>query len=288
MDEAGIFRCAKYPFLMTLSVLARKVPLVLIEGYPNRRGPLNMKPDQRGEGEMKTQHPFIVGLMVAIALVALISPAWATPISSFNSTLTDPNDDISGFTGPYGEMTIVLTTATTATVTFTSDTAGGNTYLFGDGTSAGVNVNASSFTITGISGSNGGTGFTPGPYTAVNPPGTSNVSEFGLFNGVIDSDDGYTHASDRISFTLTNTGGTWASASNVLVANAEGYDAVAHIFVCAGTGTDCNASNAALATGFAGENGGVVVPVPEPSALLLLGIGLGGVAALNWRRQPRP
>ena len=238
---------------------------------------------------MKTQHPLIVGFMVAVALVALISPAWATPISSFNSTLTDPNADISGFTGPYGEMTIVLTTATTATVTFTSDTAGGNTYLFGDGTSAGVNVNASSFTITGISGSNGGTGFTPGPYTPVNPPGTSNVSEFGLFNGVIDSDDGYTHASDRISFTLTNTGGTWASASNVLVANAEGYDAVAHIFVCAGTGTDCNASNAALATGFAGENGGVSVPVPEPSALLLLlGIGLGGVAALNWRRQPRP
>jgi hypothetical protein len=151
--------------------------------------------------------------MVAVALVALISPAWATPISSFNSTLTEPNAAISGFTGPYGEMTIVLTTATTATVTFTSDTADGNTYLFGNGTSAGVNVNASSFTITGISGSNGGTGFTPGPYTAVNPPGTSNVSEFGLFNGVINSFGGYTHASDTISFTLTNTGGTWASAS---------------------------------------------------------------------------
>jgi hypothetical protein len=225
--------------------------------------------------------------MVAVALVALISPAWATPISSFNSTLTEPNAAISGFTGPYGEMTIVLTTATTATVTFTSDTADGNTYLFGNGTSAGVNVNASSFTITGISGSNGGTGFTPGPYTAVNPPGTSNVSEFGLFNGVINSFGGYTHASDTISFTLTNTGGTWASASDVLVANAQGYDAVAHIFVCEGTGTDCNASTDALATGFAGE-GGVGVPVPEPSALLLLGIGLGGMAALNWRRQPRP
>jgi hypothetical protein len=96
-----------------------------------------------------------------------------------------------------------------------------------------------------------------------------------------------THASDTISFTLTNTGGTWASASDVLVANAQGYDAVAHIFVCEGTGTDCNASTDALATGFAGE-GGVGVPVPEPSALLLLGIGLGGMAALNWRRQRRP
>jgi hypothetical protein len=235
---------------------------------------------------MKTRHPLIVGLMVAVALGALTSPAWATPtIPPFHSTLTDPNDAISGFAGPYGEMTIALTTATTATVTFTSDTVGGNTYLFGDGTSAGVNVNASSFTITGISGSNGGTGFTPGPYTVENPPGTTNVSEFGLFNGVIDSFDGYPNASDTISFTLTNTGGTWASASDVLVANADGYDAVAHIFVCAGTGT-CNASTGALATGFAGERSGSV-SVPEPSALLLLGIGLGGVAAFNWRQRPR-
>ena len=36
-----------------------------------------------------------------------------------------------------------------------------------------------------------------------------------------------------------------------------------------------------------GQNGGRRTAVPEPSATLLLALGLGGVVALEWRRRRR-
>src|SRR5947209_4321118 len=100
---------------------------------------------------------------------------------------------------------------TTATVKFTYLTNGGNIYLSGDGGSVDANVNATTFSLDNISGSNGGTGFPPGPYTQ---GGTGNIDGHGTFNGQVDSFDGFTHSSDMISFDLTNTSGTWASASD--------------------------------------------------------------------------
>src|ERR1700752_1844357 len=64
----------------------------------------------------------------------------------------------------------------------------------------------------------------------------------------LNSFDGFTHSSDTISFDVTDTSGTWASASNVLTANSDGFDAAAHIFV---TPSPANAANGAIATGFA-------------------------------------
>ena len=79
----------------------------------------------------------------------------------FTSEINTPNDAISPFTGPYATVDVNLTSATTASITFTSLVQGGNIYLFGGVNAVDLNVNASSFTVGAITGSNAGTGFTP-------------------------------------------------------------------------------------------------------------------------------
>jgi hypothetical protein len=188
--------------------------------------------------------------------------------ATFTSTLNVGNTAISGFTGPYGTVSITLINPSTATVTFHSNTVAGNVYLFGDGGSVALNVNAATFSVSNIVGTNSGTGFHPGPYTV----GSGNDDGFGHFNLKITSFDGFTHAASNITFTLTNTSGTWASASQVLAFNANGFDAAAHIFV---TSAPANASNSALATGFAGEGQG---HVPDGgTTVMLLGAALGAL-----------
>src|SRR5262249_39532155 len=145
------------------------------------------------------------------ALLLMGSQAKADVISF---DLTSGNSAISGFTGPYAHVDVNRTTPTMATITFTSLTNSGNIYLLGDGGSVGVNVNATSFTLGAISGSNAGTGFTPGPYS---DGGSGNQDGFGVFNQTINSFDGFTHSSDLISFNITDTSRTWATANDLLV-----------------------------------------------------------------------
>src|SRR5262249_51786514 len=145
----------------------------------------------------------------ALALGTSSLPAHAD-IISFD--LGSGNSAISGFTGPYAHVQVNRTSSTMATITFTSLTNSGNIYLLGDGGSVGVNVNASSFTLGTITGSNAGTGFTPGPWS---DGGAGNEDGFGSFNQTINSFDGFTHSSDMIAFDITNTSGTWAAAANV-------------------------------------------------------------------------
>jgi hypothetical protein len=214
----------------------------------------------------------------ALALFVVLAvgtvPAFADTISF---TINLGNAAISGFTGPYAEVSVDLTSATTATLTFTSDTNSGNIYLLGDGGSVAVNVNALTWTLSAITGSNAGTGFTPGTWS---DGGAGNEDGWGSFNQTINSFDGFTHSSDTISFTLTNTSGTWAGAANVLTPNASGYDVAAHIFV---TADPADGSNGALATGFA-TNGPAV---PEPGSLALFGSGLIGLAGMLRRKLQR-
>src|ERR1700746_645048 len=150
---------------------------------------------------------------VAIACIGFMAfTIQPTKADTFGFNLTNGNPAISGYPGPYGSVLVNRTSTTTATITFTSLLNSGNIYLFGGVSSVDVNVNAAAFTLTGITGSNAGTGFTPGIYSQSS---TGNVSQFGIFNGKVDSFDGYTHSSDNISFSLTNISGTWLSAASV-------------------------------------------------------------------------
>ncbi len=173
---------------------------------------------------------------------------------------------------PYVSVTVNRTNSTHATITFTSLTAAGNIYLMGDGSSVAVNVNATSWILSNVTGSNSGTGFTPGPYSN---GGSGNVDGFGAFNQRINSFDGFGHSSSTIRFTLSNTSGSWVNAAAVLAANSGGSLAAAHIFV---TVSPANAANGALSTGFA-ANGG---QVPDGGAtVMLLGVALGALGMVR-------
>jgi len=192
------------------------------------------------------------------------------------------NSAISGFTGPYAKVTVNRTSTTTADIIYQSLTNSGNIYLLGDGGSVDANINGA-FTVGTITGSNAGTGFTPGPYSN---SGSGNVDGFGVFNLTVTSFDGFTHSSDFIDVPVTLTSGTWASASDVLTINDFTHNAVAaaHIFV---TSAPADASNGAIVTGFAaGSNGGgPPTSIPEPGSLSLLAAVLLGVGALTRRRR---
>ena len=207
---------------------------------------------------------YIAAVLIAIAGLGL------QQANAFTSDLNAGNSAISGFTGPYGTVTITLV-GQVATVTFTSNTVAGNIYLFGAAQAIDLNVNATTFTVGPVLGTNAGTGFTPGPLTA---GGSQNVDGLGTFNLSIDSFDGFTHSSDTVTFTVTNTSLTpWATANDVIINNAAGFDAAAHIFV---TTSPANASNSALATGFAGE--GPQTNVPDGgTTVMLLGAALGAL-----------
>ena len=176
-------------------------------------------------------------------------------------TIGVPNTQLAGYSGPYATTTVHLVDATHATITFDAQTNGGYVYLLGDGSEADVNVNATSWTISGIAGTNPYAGFTPGPYF---DGGSGNVSAFGTFNQTVNGFDGFDHAAAEVSYTLTNMGGTWGSDGDVLTPNAGGYVAAVHAFACA---SPCTQAEGATVTGFAGSGGS---SVPEPAGLSLI------------------
>ena len=200
---------------------------------------------------------------------------------TLTSSLTNGNPGVAGFSN-FGTVTVNLTDSTHATITFTANESGSNAYLFGGAQAVDVQVNASSWAISGISSTALNSTFTSGPVTN---GGSNTVDGFGTFNQTFDSFDGFQHSSSVVSFTVQNTSGTWASAGNVL-GNTGGFDAAAHIFVCSASAANCSATgSSATATGFASEDAGsgtITGSVPEPTSIALLGgVVLGVVRVLR-------
>src|SRR6266404_3638048 len=105
--------------------------------------------------KMKTLSRAALGLASLAAVLMTSGSAKAISVS-----LNVPNPGITAYAGPYGSVTINLTDSTHASIEFqaSDSSVGGYHFLFGDGGSVGVNVNADSFTFGGVSTSTGYTG----------------------------------------------------------------------------------------------------------------------------------
>jgi hypothetical protein len=193
-------------------------------------------------------------------------------------TLGVGNSAVSGYPAPYGTVTVHLTSSTTATLTFTTDSVGQYTYVMVDGGAMAAN---GSFTATGT------------PYNIVQLPGfagtsfssgAGNLDSIGTFSVEWDNTDSYDHAFTSAMFNITATGSTtWVNAFQVLTANDKGYLAGIHLAVCDTSLGTCNPSIPAPATGFAAANG-TLQTVPIPAAAWLFGSGLLGLIAVARRR----
>jgi hypothetical protein len=220
---------------------------------------------------------YIAAVLIGIAGLSLQQ----AKADSFTFNLTAGNAAVSGFPQPYISVTVDRTSTTMATITFNSLTTGGYTYLMVDGGAAGVNVNATSWTIGSFSYQQPATGgFVAQPAGFPKDGGAGNEDGFGSFNQKVDGFDSTDHAMSQIQFTLTNTSGTpWLNAGAVLVQNDTTHKAIAaaHIVVF-------NANNVVnghqLATGFAAGSGVSINPLSTPdggTTVMLLGTALGAL-----------
>ena len=186
-------------------------------------------------------------LVAAVCAAFTLQPAKA----DFTSTLDNPGG--TGLTPPFGTVDVSLL-GQTATITFTSNTAGG--YFFIDSGAADVQVNAATFTET-IGTDAAFDKFEFG----------KNINGFGTFNLIVRNSDGTGSQVDTISFTVTNTSLTpWASANDVLTTNANGFDAAAHV-----------SFNNGVVTGFVAEAPGQFHVPDGGTTAMLLGLGLSGL-----------
>jgi hypothetical protein len=151
----------------------------------------------------------------------------------------------------------------------------------GDGNSFDANINASTFGVSNMKGTNSFSStppFSPGSYSY--SIGSGNDDSFGHFNLIIKSFDGFGHTANEITFSLQDQSGGWAKASDVFVLNDKNNLAASHIYVWDGT-----AIGAATTGDASGVTPLVLATTPLPGTVWLLGSGLVGLIGLK-RKSP--
>jgi len=209
--------------------------------------------------------------LLLAALTTVLFAFAAQPAAALTFILNTGNVGLTGTsTGPYGEVGISLVDADTATITLTAYT-GAYQFLFGDGGTIALNVNGTPTAFAaGDVISAAGLGMT-GPFSN---GGAGQQDGWGNFNFSINNFDGFTRAVNSFVFTLNAPGATWASANDVLTANADGNLLSAHVFIA-----NLNGTNTGV-TGFA-TNG-----VPDGGMTMsLLGLALAGMGLMARRKN---
>jgi hypothetical protein len=230
------------------------------------------------------------------ASTALTTIMLASAASADVITLGAPNAALAPYPGPYGQVTYTFNEAAqTASFTFSRL----NGYMIIDGQSAALNINSTSYSVVGGTGGVSYTqdaGFNTASATNITTTG-QNVSDFGSFNLVIDSFDGFGAAATSLSFVVHNDSLTlWDSIDDVLIVNSDDFLAAGHFAACgAPPGVPCTSaftSSGVVNTGFAANSGPPVPPpqpppVPEPATVALFGTALIALA-LTFGRRRRP
>ena len=192
-------------------------------------------------------------------LIGAVCAAFAMPPAKADFTSTLNVSNLPGqATGNFGTVDVSLS-GQTATITFTA----GAGFFFGDGSSAAVNLNTSSFAEAFVSESPSNN-FKAFAFD-------QQVDGWGQFDLAVDQKNFAVHLTSII-FTVTNTDGAnpWASDADVLAFNTNGFDAAAHVF-----------STSSGKTGFAAEGEGNHQAPDSGATATLLGLGLAGLSGLR-------
>ena len=199
--------------------------------------------------------------LLALALVFVTTPVKADQII----TQLDVSNTNLGLTGDFATVTVDVSAAGSAT--FTVDPNGA---LLGIGSNFGIQLFGFNSNIVLLAAN-----FALPTGWSVNI-GSYNLSEFGIF---YTEEVGKGNArKDPLTFTVTNT--SIASASNFYVANNDGYHYAAHI---AGFTNKAEVGSAEITSAWFSDGGST--QVPEPTTLLLFGLGLVGLAGVRRKLQ---